>query len=125
MSESCTHQTASIHHVTLRNSNFFTKLSFITIALIINSCGASHDVYEFQGEAFRLTGSMEYIDIEGGCWQFVGEDGNNYELVGPRVSSLFQDGVKAELVVRSLRNISSICMVGDPVLLLEIIEILN
>jgi hypothetical protein len=68
---------------------------------------------------------MNRLEVEGGCWQFVSEDGKNFQVMGENAAPLFREGLRATLVVREAEDMASICMVGDLVELVEIITILN
>ncbi len=59
-----------------------------------------------------FTGTMHRLEIEGGCWQFVTDDGHKFEPVGGP-ADLYRDGQRAVItgVVRS--DILSICQVGS------------
>ena len=96
-------------------------------AVLIQACApSSPTVTEKYGkDALRIKGTMQYEHIEGGCWQFVGDDGVAYELTGPGLTPLHRDGLRAEIIVRPARNAATVCMVGKTVELLEIIKIFD
>jgi len=66
---------------------------------------------------------MQFLDIEGGCWQFTTKDDEHYELLGSEVERLHYDGIRVELIVRDFPELASTCMIGKPVQVLEIISI--
>ena len=70
--------------------------------------------------SFELTGMMHLAPVEGGCWQFIGDNGETYELTGAKVVSLLREGLRADLVVRGPLNLASVCHVGKVVELIEI-----
>ncbi len=72
--------------------------------------------------AFDLTGMMHFSTVEGGCWQFIGNDGETYELTGARVVSLLREGLYADLVVRGPLDLGTNCQVGQVVEIIEIIR---
>ena len=65
---------------------------------------------------------MHFAPVEGGCWQFIGDNGKTYELTGSRVVVLLREGLHADLVVRGPLDLASVCQVGDVVEILEIIR---
>jgi hypothetical protein len=96
--------------------------SFIILAALA-SCVAAEHASKYPDDAFIISGIMNYLEVEGGCWQFIDEDGETYEIVGLNVAPLLVNGQKAEIVVREIPGVASICMVGKMVELLEIIQI--
>ena len=72
-----------------------------------------------QGE-LRLTGIMNLIPVEGGCWKFTAISGKSYELVGSTLDSLHVEGATVTIRVRERPNLKSTCMVG---LIAEVIGI--
>ncbi|MHC5114651.1 MAG: hypothetical protein ACYTGP_09510 [Planctomycetota bacterium] len=74
--------------------------------------GAIVEVLEFTPDPFTVHGETRFIDVEGGCWQFVGDDGVHYEPVcGP--PELYEDGVTGALTAFHLCGLGSFCMVGQ------------
>ncbi len=71
---------------------------------------------------YEISGKMEKTLLEGGCWKFVGDDGQQYELFGEKSQRLLKDGMRARLVVKTSRGVSSICMVGKPVDVIDILD---
>ena len=62
-----------------------------------------------QGVPFDQCGTVVYIQVEGGCWKFLADDGNGYELIG-NVGDL-NDGERMR-IVGHYEPMFSICMVG-------------
>lgn len=64
-------------------------------------------------EAKRVSGTMKFIDIEGGCWQFKGDNGTNYELtkLAEKLSAPLKDGLKLTVDVKEKEG-ASVCQVG-------------
>jgi len=58
-------------------------------------------------------GTVEFRDVEGGCWAIMTDTGNSYEPVGLS-DSFKEDGLRVQFTVRTLDG-ASICMVGVPV----------
>ena len=66
---------------------------------------------------------MRYRNIETGCWQFVGDDGENYEIIGEKARELCIEGLRVRIVVQPLSGrMASTCMVGT---LVELVRINN
>ncbi len=92
-------------------------------AICFLSCHSTNDVKnEFGTDAFVIKGTMTYLAIEGGCWQFKSDDGTTYQVFGEQAQLLQHDGAKAEIIVRKLSNKRTICMSGTIVELLKIIS---
>lgn len=72
--------------------------------------------------SFELSGYMHFAPVEGGCWQFISDSGERYEITGKKVFSLLKEGRRAELLVRGPLQVASICQVGQVVELIEIIK---
>ena len=92
---------------------------------MISACSSSQPAKDYGKDAFIITGEMHFVDIESGCWQFVTADSVHYELTGKDTKALLKEGKRATIAVRELHNVSSVCMVGKIVELLEVIEIDN
>jgi hypothetical protein len=60
------------------------------------------------------TGTMHHLDIEGGCWKFVTEDGTSFEPRGGD-PDLYQDSLKVTIFGFPRPGLATICQVG-PVL---------
>ena len=94
------------------------------LSLFLGSCCTSKDTArDFGSDAFSLTGTMKYLAIEGGCWQFTADDGATYQVSGEEAKRLLKDGQRAEIIVRDLPNRRTICMTGKSVELLKIIKL--
>ena len=96
-----------------------------SIVVTATSCSSSEATKDYGPGTFKLTGTMKQIEVEGGCWQFVSDDGKNYQVMGDKAALLLRDGLRATVVVTDAEEMASICMVGDLVELVEIIVILN
>ena len=107
-------------------SNFNVRVLWLPLlCLLVNACSSSRESSgEVQG-AFVVTGTMVFLGVENGCWQFHGDDGKEYEILGTNVDQLEEDGLRAKIRVQPFSATASICMVGTPVELLEIIEIIE
>ncbi len=63
----------------------------------------------YGAEPFDHCGWLEFIDVEGGCWRFLADDGNGYEVYGNYAT--FTHGAFVR-VVGIYAPGYSICMVG-------------
>jgi hypothetical protein len=96
---------------------------FIIFSLGILSSCATVDMSQYEPGAFILKGMMNHLEVEGGCWQFVTEEGKSFEISGELFIDRFKHNSYAELVVHPTDDESSICMVGKLVEVLDIIHI--
>jgi hypothetical protein len=96
--------------------------SFVILA-VFSSCSSTEHASKYQSDSIVISGVMLYLELEGGCWQFMDENGETYEIVGLNIAQLQIDGQRAEIVVREVPDVASICMVGKIVELVEIIQI--
>ena len=101
-----------------------TLLVVGAFALFIQGCAASDSSSQGNGDdKIVLSGTMQLTNFELGCWQFVTDDGKKYEVTGINAEQLQQQGLRAEILVRQLKGIGSVCTSGELVELLEIIRI--
>jgi len=67
----------------------------------------------------RVTGTVQFVNVEGGCWRVLGADGTSYEPTN--LSTAFRiDGLPVTLVLAPAKNAGSYCMVGELVDILSI-----
>jgi hypothetical protein len=85
--------------------------------LLLSSCASTK---QYPPGSFTIDGVMHHTNIEGGCWVFRASNGQSYELIGKAAKDLLREGLRAEVVVRPRRDVTSICMVGK---ILEVVEI--
>ena len=95
----------------------------IFISLWLFACRSSRESAEYPPGTFSLAGVMQFLPIETGCWQLVSDDGEHYELMGEEVVPLQKDGIRVKLLVNNVEGVSSTCMAGKIVKLIEIVEI--
>ena len=70
--------------------------------------------------ALSVVGTMHYLEIEGGCWQFRSDAGEYYDLVGNLTKQLYVEGQRSQITIRLRPDLASICMVGT---IAEVVEI--
>ncbi|KPJ61703.1 MAG: hypothetical protein AMJ46_00285 [Latescibacteria bacterium DG_63] len=66
-----------------------------------------------------MEGTVQFLDIEGGCWRIAGNDGVNYEPIN-LPEEFKEDGLAVRFKVKYRDDLVSICMVGRIVELLSI-----
>ncbi len=91
----------------------------LILSLVSLACSGSRQ----EREPKTLVGTMHSLSIEGGCWYLQTENGKKYELIGEKVRELKKEGLKVEVAIQSRPDLASICMVGEIVELVEIIQI--
>ncbi|MDI6766762.1 MAG: hypothetical protein QME52_08075 [Bacteroidota bacterium] len=96
---------------------------FIYSIVFLYFCGCANLSRNYsENDAFTIEGTIKFLPVEGGCWQFISTDDETYELVGENIETLYFDGIQARLVVRDLEGRVSICMVGK---IIEVLKIVN
>ncbi len=92
----------------------------LLLSLLIFSSCVSVERTIIEIHSFQLTGIMHLTTSQGGCWVFIGDDSETYELTGAKVVGLLREGLRADLIVRGPLEIASVCNVGQVVELIEI-----
>ncbi len=93
-------------------------------ALLLSSCCITKEtIQDVDPKGYELHGTMSFIVLEGGCWQFKSNDGTTYQISGEKVDVLLKDGQRADIIVRDLPRMRSICMAGKNVKLLRIVKL--
>ena len=117
---------------TLRvESDGFRSRMIVSLSVLLSSCvlvgwgcaGTETSSAREGDDKIILVGTMHLADFELGCWQFISDDGKKYEVTGINAEQLRQQGLRAEILVRELKGIGSVCTAGELVELLEIITI--
>ena len=67
----------------------------------------------WEPEVVEGIGTVEFQDVEGGCWTIVTDTGNSYEPVGLS-DSFKEDGLRVQFTLRTLDAVT-LCQVGAPV----------
>ena len=96
---------------------------WITSFVLISCCASKESAKDVSPDGFTVIGTMKYLAIEGGCWQFTSDDGTAYQLSGALADRLLHDGQRAEVIIRKVSSRRTICMTGTSVELLKIINI--
>ena len=96
----------------------------IALALILMGCGADRpliapEVSVDDPDAFIIDGTIRFMNVEGGCWGILGDDGVSYEPTGiPR--EFLEDGLRVRAALKLRKDLASICMIGKIVEVLDI-----
>lgn len=101
------------------------KILFLWIILLNLSCAPSKDIPDYGPGAYEIQGTMQLVDVEGGCWQFSSDDGRLFQLAGQNAAPLLKSDLRATLIVRDLHDVVTTCMVGKLVMVLEVVEAHN
>lgn len=75
-----------------------------------------------------ITGVMKYSELEGGCWYLITYDAKGYisqkyELLGQDIDKLKQVGLEIKIKGQIAKEVATICQVGTPFRVSEILEI--
>ena len=63
-------------------------------------------------DQFRTNGTVQFVNVEGGCWRVLAADGKSYEPVN--LSTAFRvDGLRVSMILTPAKNAGSYCMVGE------------
>lgn len=96
-------------------------LSIVYLASLLVACSASlAQLPEEQGEAgtINISGTVQYVPLEGGFFGISGDDGKRYEPLSLN-KDFAADGLKVKAVVKPV-DVASIKMWGQPVKILSI-----
>jgi hypothetical protein len=102
--------------------NHLIKYFLLINLLVISDC-STPDLSKYAPDAYIIKGRIQYLEVEGGCWSLLAENGERFELNGSNIGGILKNGAFAELVVRNIEDIATICMVGKSVEVLEIIQL--
>ena len=73
-----------------------------------------HKMGALQSDEIRVTGTVQRIGVEGGCWVLEASDGTRYELRPAQAPpEVLRDGARAVLVLKKRIDLMSICQVGQ------------
>jgi len=108
------------------NKIFIHNLALLfVLATLQLACSHSRETESYGKDVFVISGTMHYMNIEMGCWQFTADDSSHYEITRRNAQPLFKEGLRAKIAVRALHGAASTCMVGKIVELVDIVEIHN
>ncbi|MDR6224723.1 hypothetical protein [Desmospora profundinema] len=77
-----------------------------------------------EGEPFLLSGTMRYLDIQGGCWILVTKERKRFQLDGTpeQLRLLRRDGARVTVLAEKAPDRYGYCMVGTWVRVIRIIR---
>jgi hypothetical protein len=84
----------------------------ISLALALIGCRLPDD-------QTHVLGTVQFVNVEGGCWRVLGTDGTSYEPTN-LAPSFRVDGLEVSMVLTRATNAGSYCMVGQLVELVSI-----
>lgn len=91
------------------------KLIILLFLFLLASCASQTPVDAEQTDGLSqvtATGTIRHIELEGGFWGIVGEDGTNYDPTN--LSDNFkEDGLKVNFTARRLKDVGSMHMWGQ------------
>ena len=93
------------------------SLRLLLLPLLLGVSNTSRCELSTESATFelRISGTIHFLQIEGGCWQLEGDNGRRYELQpGQAPSSVFRDGARVSLVGQPDAKWTSVCQVGMP-----------
>jgi hypothetical protein len=61
----------------------------------------------------RISGTVHFLEVEGGCWQLETDSGRRYELQ-PEQAPLLRDGARVSVVAQPAGGSATGCQVGMP-----------
>lgn len=98
------------------------RLFFACLVSICLSCTAAKTSTEYPADSFVIEGTMEFLNIETGCWLVVTKSGTRYEPAGEDLSILWHDGLPVTLRVRQMKEVASVCQAGTVVEVFQILK---
>lgn len=90
---------------------------FLFVMTILTGCAPTYK--EPDGTSFRFQGTVKYIDIEGGFYGIVSENGDRYNPLD-MPPSFKVDGLRVQVTARKSDDVATIMMWGTPVHIVDI-----
>lgn len=90
------------------------------LPLLFMVCKSSEDMQHMQnGDVFEEQGTVQYIDLEGGFYGIITEDGQRYNPLD--LPEEYQvDSLRVAFTVRKVEDVATIQMWGTPVRVINI-----
>lgn len=82
---------------------------FLFACLAVASAVSCSDTTE--PDSTQIVATVEFLNVEGGCWSLLASDGVRYEPVGLG-EEFREDGLRVTATVRPLEEVASVCQVG-------------
>ena len=87
--------------------------------LVASLTGATCSVTTGPGGPFGISATVQFAQVEGGCWTLVTSEGTVYEPLDlPK--ELQEVGLRVRVWIEDVEDVASICMVGQVVEITEI-----
>lgn len=95
------------------------RILLVLLALSLMALGCSSTQRNGDGDLVEGTGTVQYVEVEGGFYGIVGDDGRNYD---PRNldESFKEDGLRVHFRARTVEDAVSIRMWGTIVSIISI-----
>ncbi len=100
--------------VPLTNGRVFRSGGLVALALLLLATGSCNG----EDDTITVVGSVEFIQIEGGCWAILDVDQTRYEPIN-LPEEFRKDGLAVRAVLVPREDLVSTCQIG------EIVEILT
>ena len=73
---------------------------------------------------FRISGTVRFLESDGGCWQLQSDDGRRYELLPDQApASLLRDVAKVLVTAQTTGEWGTGCDVGQPLRIRRVMSI--
>jgi hypothetical protein len=73
---------------------------------------------------FRISGTVRFLESDGGCWQLESGDGRHYELLPDQApANLLRDGAKVLVTAQTTGESGTGCDVGQPLRIRRVMSI--
>lgn len=96
-----------------------TRGSLLAAAVLLTACGSASPepgptaptLPLGAGQVLRTDATVRFLDLEGGCWMIVTDDGRRYEPIS--LAAQFKtSGQRVHVVLRDAPDQYSVCMLG-------------
>ncbi len=101
-------------HVPLINGRVLRSGRVVALALLLLATGSCNG----EDDTITVVGSVEFIEVEGGCWSILDVDQTRYEPIN-LPGEFKKDGLAVRAVVLPREDLGSVCQIG------EIVEIVT
>lgn len=90
------------------------RLSLLPLLLLASTAGDRCEISTAPGSgALRISGTIHFLDIQGGCWQLEAADGRMFELRPAELSApARREGARVTLVGTPRHDRTGVCQVG-------------
>ena len=96
----------------------FSVFRLILIALLLSAC--HHPAAPTDPSVVRITGTVQFVPLEGGFWAVHGDDNVTYDPLGGLLAAYQSHGLHVRIEARRRPDIGSVHMAGPIVEILAI-----